>query len=135
MTVEKKLVQTSRIPVRWGDMDAFGHVNNTVFFRYMEQVRIEWMESYCDMSSIATTGPVLVNAQCTFLRTIKYPDQIEVQMFVTEPGRSSFESSYKIYRLDADKTLCAEGTAKIVWVDYALEKSVPLPEIVLRLFK
>ena len=32
------------MPIRWGDMDAFGHVNNTVYFRYMEQVRISWFE-------------------------------------------------------------------------------------------
>ena len=40
----RHLLITSRMPVRWGDMDAYGHVNNTVYFRYMEQVRVEWLE-------------------------------------------------------------------------------------------
>jgi len=40
----KKLVHIERIPVRWGDMDAMGHVNNTVYFRFMEQTRISWFE-------------------------------------------------------------------------------------------
>ena len=44
MSEHKKLVHTERIPVRWGDMDAMGHVNNTVYFRYMEQTRICWFE-------------------------------------------------------------------------------------------
>jgi len=42
---EKKLVHVERIPVRWGDMDAMAHVNNTVYFRYMEQTRISWFEA------------------------------------------------------------------------------------------
>lgn len=108
-----KLVQTSCIPVRWGDMDALGHVNNTVYFRYMEQTRIEWLTSFFDMAGESTTGPVLINSKCDFLRSIKYPDQIEVQMYIASPGRSSFESHYQIYRLGAEKTLCAEGSGKV----------------------
>jgi acyl-ACP thioesterase len=44
MQSQRKLVQTSLIPIRWGDMDAYGHVNNTVYFRYMEQARVEYLE-------------------------------------------------------------------------------------------
>ena len=40
---DKRLVFETRFPIRWGDMDAMGHVNNAVYFRYMETVRIEWM--------------------------------------------------------------------------------------------
>jgi len=132
---EMKLVHTSIMPVRWGDMDAFGHVNNTVYFRYMEQARIEWMASFMDLSQQSTVAPVLVNAQCDFLRSLKYPDQIEVAMYLSSPGRSSFETQYQIFRLGSDKVLCAQGTGKVVWVDSVLEKSVPLPENVLAQFK
>ncbi|WP_105533399.1 acyl-CoA thioesterase [Solimicrobium silvestre] len=130
-----KLVYTCCMPVRWGDMDAFGHVNNTVYFRYMEQARIEWMASFLDVASASNTGPVLINAQCNFLRSLKYPDQIEVQMFIAAPGRSSFNTHYQIYRLGAEKTRCAEGQAKVVWVDTVQEKSAPLPEAVLAQFR
>ena len=130
-----KLVRTSCIPVRWGDMDALGHVNNTVYFRYMEQVRIEWLTSFFDMAAESTAGPVLINSKCDFLRSIKYPDQIEVQMYIDVPGRSSFESHYQIYRLGPEKTLCAEGSGKVVWVDRTTEKSTPLPEVVLQQFR
>ena len=132
---EMKLVHTSVMPVRWGDMDAFGHVNNTVYFRYMEQARIEWMASLMDLSQPATVAPVLVNAQCDFLRSLKYPDQIEVAMYIATPGRSSFETHYEIFRLGEQKILCAQGKGKVVWVDSILEKSVPLPESVLAQFK
>jgi len=129
-----KLVRTGCIPVRWGDMDAFGHVNNTVYFRYMEQVRIEWLNSFFDMAGESDTGPVLINSKCDFLRSIKYPDQIEVQMYIDSPGCSSFESYYQIYRLGTEKIVCAEGSGKVVWVDRITEKSIPLPEVVLQQF-
>lgn len=131
--VAMKLVHSSFMPVRWGDMDAFGHVNNTVYFRYMEQARIEWMEACMDITSV-TAGPVLINAQCDFLRSLKYPDQIEVRMFISAPGRSSFMTHYQIYRVGTENMLCAQGTAKVVWVDTVLEKSAPLPASVLEQF-
>jgi acyl-CoA thioester hydrolase len=126
--MEKKLTHTARMPIRWGDMDAFGHVNNTVFFRFMEQARIEWLEA-CGLSMEGGgQGPVIVNAHCTFLRQLKYPGEVEVRTFAGPPGRSSFETFVEIRRTDQPDLLVAEGGAKVVWVDYAEEKSVPLPQ-------
>ena len=60
---EKKLVHTERIAIRWGDMDAMGHVNNTVYFRYMEQARIAWFESLVPSAEAwGEIGIVIVNA-------------------------------------------------------------------------
>lgn len=126
--VEKKLTHTARIPIRWGDLDAFGHVNNTIFFRYMEQARVEWLESCGMPMDGGGQGPVIVNAHCTFLRQLKYPGEIEVRTFAGQPGRSSFETYMEMRRTDQPELLVAEGGAKIVWVDYAMEKSVPLPQ-------
>lgn len=126
--MDKKLVHTVRMPIRWGDMDAFGHVNNTVFFRYMEQARIEWMEGRGMSMDGGGEGPVVVNARCTFLRQLKYPGEVEVRTFVASPGRSSFETMVEICRADQPDVLVAEGGAKVVWVNYAEEKSVPLPQ-------
>ncbi|QAU34298.1 thioesterase family protein [Janthinobacterium sp. 17J80-10] len=126
--MDKKLAHTVRMPIRWGDMDAFGHVNNTVFFRYMEQARIEWMEVRGMAMDGRGDGPVVVNARCTFLRQLKYPGEVEVRTFVASPGRSSFETIVEICRTDQPDVLVAEGGAKVVWVNYAEEKSVPLPQ-------
>jgi acyl-CoA thioester hydrolase len=74
---------------------------------------------------------VLINARCSFLKQLKYPAEIEVTSFAGAPGRSSFEVSHEIRVVGADGmagTLHAEGAAKIVWVDFAVEKSVPLPD-------
>ena len=58
----KKLIFESTIPIRWGDMDAMGHVNNTSYFRYMETIRIDWMRSVNAMPNPLGEGPVIVNA-------------------------------------------------------------------------
>ena len=122
------LVHSSRQSIRWGDMDALGHVNNTVYFRYMEQARIEWLFGlYPERSAYGDTGPVIVNASCTFLEPLVYPGDIEVRMYLGDAGRSSVGSSYEI--VCAGRTF-AEGAAKMVWVDLATGKSAPLPEAV-----
>ena len=68
------LVHTSRQPIRWADMDMLGHVNNTVYFRFFEQARIEWTYGlYAEGAAYAGTGPVIVNASCTFQVPLVYP--------------------------------------------------------------
>jgi acyl-CoA thioester hydrolase len=112
-------------------MDAFGHVNNTVYFRYMEQVRISWFE-HIRIAGVKGKGegPVLVNASMDFLRQLHYPGDVIGRMSVGKPGRSSFDTRFELYRADAPSTLFAKGAAKVVWVDYAAGKSVPLPDAI-----
>ena len=127
MKSRRVLVHTSIQPIRWGDMDALGHVNNTVYFRYMEQTRIEWLYALAEagVGYLSGTGPVIVNASCTFMVPIVYPGDVEVRMFLGEAGRSSIGSHYE---LDCAGRRMAEGAAKIVWIDLASGRSVPLPE-------
>lgn len=130
MTSPRLLVHTSTQAIRWGDMDALGHVNNTVYFRYMEQVRIEWLHALDpDGGGHASgTGPVIVNASCTFLEPLRYPGDVVVRMTLGEPGRTSVGSHYEI---DCGGRRAAEGAAKMVWVDVASGRPVPLPEAIL----
>lgn len=121
-------VHTLRMPIRWGDMDAMGHVNNTVYFRYFEQARIAWFEAMDCPPDPAGVGPVIISAHCTFLRQLRYPGDIEVDTLVGEFGRSSFHTIHQIRRVDDPSILMAEGGAKVVWVDQRIEKSVALPE-------
>lgn len=122
-----ELVHTSLMPIRWGDMDAYRHVNNTVYFRYMEQVRVEYLESIGHSLLPSGTAPVIINASCTFLVPLTYPGMVEVRMFFAPPGRSSIQSSYEI-RLQGNETIHATGAAKIVWMDVASGKSAPIPD-------
>ena len=116
------------MPIRWGDMDAFGHVNNTVYFRYMEQVRISWFESIGIIGGAEQgQGPVIVNASMEFLRQLHYPGDVVGVMSVGQPGRSSFDTGFELRRADDPGTLYARGAARCVWIDYAAGRSVPLP--------
>ena len=87
----KKLVYEMRIPIRWGDMDAMNHVNNTIYFRYLETIRIDWMRSIGCQPDPQGEGPVIVNAFCNFYKQLEYPGDVLVKMYVSDPGRSTFE--------------------------------------------
>jgi acyl-CoA thioester hydrolase len=122
-------VHTSRQAIRWGDMDALGHVNNTVYFRYMEQARLEWLYGHVRGGDgyAGGSGPVIVNASCTYLEPLVYPGEVEVRMFLGGLGRSSVGSFYEIWK---DGRRFADGAAKIVWIDLASGRPTPLPDAI-----
>ena len=127
MQEQRVLVHSMQIPVRWGDMDAYNHVNNTIYFRYCEQARIEWLESLgFVVRTDQQTGPVIINAACTFLIPVTYPATIVLQMFAGELGRSSLMTWYQM-RIEGDERMYAEGSSKVVWMDHGTGRSVPLP--------
>jgi acyl-CoA thioester hydrolase len=108
-------------------MDALGHVNNTVYFRYMEQARIEWLEKLAAQTGFAARGqgPVIVHASCNFLMPLVYPGEVDVEVSADSPGRSSVMTYYE---LTTNGRKYADGMAKIVWIDYASGRSIPLPD-------
>ena len=110
----KKLVYETVIPIRWGDMDAMGHVNNTLYFRYFETIRIDWFRKIGAVPGPQGVGPVIVNAFCNFLRQLEFPGDIRVALFVANPGRSSFDTYHTIER--TDEPPAAFGQAYIVQV-------------------
>ncbi len=125
---KKKLVHEARLPIRWGDMDAMGHVNNTTYFRYLETVRIDWARSIGCRPDPQGQGIVIVNAFCTFYKQLEYPADIVVKMYVSDVGRTSFESWATMERVDDPGTVYAAGGATTVWVDFPAQKSAPLPD-------
>lgn len=128
-TIDRQLLFSQTFPVRWGDMDALGHVNNTIYFRYCEQIRVEWLDSLARPTTIKQTdGPVIIDALCTFHRPVVYPATITVNMYGGKPGRSSFETYYDIINADDNTLLYCTGRAKVVWVDYAANQSLPVPD-------
>ncbi len=125
---KKKLVHETTMPLRWGDMDAMGHINNTLYFRYMEVARLEWIFKLGASTSLLGQGPVIVNAFCNFLRQLEFPGDIRVAMFVANPGRSSVETYHTVERTDEPGVVYAEGGARLVWADHAAKKSAAMPD-------
>lgn len=124
----KKLVHETILPIRWGDMDAMGHVNNATYFRYMESARIDWFRSIGIGPNPQGEGMIIVNAFCNFLRQFEYPGSILLKTYVSDPGRSTFDTWVTMEKADEPGPICATGGATIVWVDFPAQKSAPLPQ-------
>jgi acyl-CoA thioester hydrolase len=125
---DKKLVHEMHIHIRWGDMDAMGHVNNATYFRYLETVRIDWLHGLGGAPDPQGTGPVIVNAFCNFYRQVEYPGTLLARHYVANPGRSSVDTFITLERTDQPGEVLAAGGATLVWVDFPRQKSVPLPD-------
>lgn len=115
--------------VIWGDMDAFGHVNNTVYFRYFEDARIAYFDEfgireYKDKTNI---GPILANTECNFRLPLEYPDDIKIAGKGTILSPKKFRMDYAVYseRLGG---IAAEGQGLLVYYDYNAAKSCEIPE-------
>jgi acyl-CoA thioester hydrolase len=135
MTAEKTLVHVEKIPVRWGDMDAMGHVNNTVYFRYMEQARIGWFDALVPGDEAwQSTGIVIANASCNFKRPINYPGTVEVKVYAGAPGGSSVPTFYEM-RVDEEEAIYADGAAVVVFIDMAKQKPIRIPDGIRGLLK
>ena len=78
--VVKKLVYEMTMSIRWGDMDAMGHVNNIMYFRYLETARINWLQTIDSVPGPAKEGIVIINAFCNFYKQLEYPGDICLKM-------------------------------------------------------
>ena len=125
---EGKLVRVDRVPMRWGEMDALGHMNNVAYFRYFEQARISWFDALGIQYLPSTQGPILGTMSCKYLRPAIYPANIEITTYVGNPGRSSFMMFHEMYQAEDPAVLYAEANAVMVWIDISQGKSRLLPE-------
>ena len=130
---QKKLVFESRQSVRWGDMDAMGHVNNAMYFRYLETARIDWFTAVGFRPDPQGQGPVIVNAFCNFYRQLEYPGDILVSLYVSDAARTTFETWATIEKLSEPGVMCAAGGATTIWVDFPRQKAVELPDWIRKL--
>jgi acyl-CoA thioester hydrolase len=124
----KKLVFQMVIPMRWGDMDAMGHVNNATYFRYLETIRIDWLQSIGAMPQPNGHGPVIVNAFCNFYKQLEYPGDVLIKMYASDPGRTTFETWGTMERADQPGVIYAAGGATTIWVDFPNQKAIDLPD-------
>ena len=116
------------IPVQWGEMDAYGHVNNTVFFRYFETARIAFLElcGFIEAYEELKVGAILHSTSCRFRLPLFFPDTIEVGGRAKEIGEDRFVMEYRVVSLDQNG-IAAEGTGTIVSFDYGRRVKVSIP--------
>lgn len=123
----KILVHELTLSILWGDMDALAHVNNTVYFRYMEQARVSWIQSIQGQVNSDEEGPVIANTFCNFYRPLVFPGEVLVKLYVAPPGRTSIDTFVTIERADEPGSPYAAGGATLVWVSMADGRPMPLP--------
>lgn len=117
------------VPVAWGEMDAFGHVNNIVYFRYFESARIAYLDAIRFRGDAESDGigPILASTHCRFRRPLAYPDAVRVGARSTAVGSDRFTMEYMIVS-DALREVVAEGGGVIVAYDYAHGRKATLPD-------
>jgi acyl-CoA thioester hydrolase len=122
--------QMFRTPVslRWNDLDAFNHVNNSRYLTFLEQARIEWFQTLDEPWMDDASAPVVASATLNFKRPIAYPAQIAVELFVDKLGTSSVVIGHRI--VADDGSVHCDGQVVAVWVDRHTGKPVPLPATV-----
>jgi acyl-CoA thioester hydrolase len=120
-----------RIPVQWGELDAYGHVNNTVFFRYFESARVLYLERcrFIEAYERERVGAILRSTSCRFRRPLFYPDAVSVGARATEIGEDRFTMAYTVVS-EAQQAIAAEGTGIVVSYDYTGRNVVPIPDYV-----
>ena len=121
---------STEIKVNWGDMDALGHVNHSVYAKWMETVRMMYfseigMMNLYDDSNI---GPILARIEIDYELPIVFPDVVTVSTSVSRIGNSSFDMRYKIESLSNNGKSAATGSVVCVVLDYnsGMPHKIPL---------
>jgi acyl-CoA thioester hydrolase len=119
-----------RLEVRFRDCDPLGHVNNAVYFTYLEQTRFSHWRALWDFGNPNlppdTPGVIVARAECDFRRAARYGETLEIRMDVADIGRTSFTYEYEIVDAE-DRTVATARTVQVMY-DYAAEKPVPIPD-------
>lgn len=118
------------MPVRWRDLDAFNHVNNSKYLSYLEEARLQWMLTIPGQGMDEHVAPVVAAAHLNYRRPIEWPNEVAIELFVERLGTTSVSIGHRIVAAgDADVTYC-DGNVVLVWIDRDSGRAAPLPDAV-----
>jgi acyl-CoA thioester hydrolase len=119
------------LPVQWGEMDAYGHVNNTVFFRYFESARIAYLDlcGFLESYDRDRVGAILHSTSCRFRAPVFHPDTVQVGARAVSVEDDRFTMQYRLVSF-ATGTVVAEGQGIVVAFDYRTREKTALPPTV-----
>jgi acyl-CoA thioester hydrolase len=121
------------VPVAWGEMDAYGHVNNAVYFRWFESGRMEYFRriGWPEIERSTGIGPILHSTEARFRVPLEYPDEVEIETRVEDVRDDRFTMKYEI-RSRKLKRLACTGSGLVVAYDYRALAKAKLPEEIAR---
>jgi len=123
----RQQVATIDIALRWGDMDALGHLNNAMYFRFWEEGRISWL-NHLQARPTAAAGFLLASAGCNFRRAVVYPETVAVSTYIVKIGGSSVALHQEMRSLGEQEILYADSDSRLVWADFTKGQAMPMPE-------
>lgn len=117
------------LPVAWGEMDSYRHVNNVVYFRYFENARLEYFRrlDWFAFERQTGVGPILAATQARFRKPLTYPDTISVGARVAALGKDRFTMEHVIVS-HAQRAITTEGQGTVVTYNYSMDKKTPIPD-------
>lgn len=118
------------VPVAWGEMDAYQHVNNATYFRYFENARIAYFDRTGVIDALRMpqgVGPILAETSCRYRAPVTYPDTLHIGARVTELGDDRFQMAYAVYSEHAAR-ITTTGGALVVAFDYAANTKAAVPD-------
>ena len=131
---EKSWPIKTEIPVLWGDVDSFGHVNNIIYLKWCETSRVELFRKMYDVKTLDTEniqlgsgiGPILANFNCNYRIPVKYPDIIYIKTRISHIGNTSYGIEHKMYSKNSEDKIVFDGSSVIVMVNYKEESTFQL---------
>ena len=120
----------------WGDMDAYQHINNTVYFRYFEDVRMAYFEKIGvnDFMQKHSIGPILASTKAEYKAPLVYPDTVTIAAKIYQAHGKKIHMNYAVFSQQLD-TIVAEGEALVIYFNYAKKQSCAIPEKILNEIK
>jgi acyl-CoA thioester hydrolase len=124
------LLMSLTMPVRWRDLDAFNHVNNSTYLTYLEETRLHWMASLPGEWMNAKHSPLLAAVHVNYRKAVNWQTSVVVELYCERLGNTSVTMAHRIVDAGDREVLYSDGQSVMVWVDPATGKPVPLPDVI-----
>jgi acyl-CoA thioester hydrolase len=117
-----------KIPIRFADIDAFGHVNNAIYLTYFEIARSSYWDEIIEWDW-NELGIIIRRSMVEYMKPIVLTDEVYAYVRTSRIGKSSFDLDYVLVKLlDGNEEICTTGQTLCVCYDYKNQQSVPIPQ-------
>jgi acyl-CoA thioester hydrolase len=121
---------TAGLSVRWRDLDAFNHVNNSNYLTFLEEARLQWLQQVRGEWFGEGSMPVLASSEVSYRRPIAWPAQLAIELSCERLGNSSLTLAHRIVDAGNPGCLYSDGRVVLVWMNPTTGKPVPLPQAI-----
>lgn len=116
--------------VRWQDLDAYNHVNNSNYLVYLQEARLKWLMQLPETWYSPAAAPVMAHSEINYRLPIEWPADVQVELYVNRLGTSSMTVGHRIVDSEDATRVHADGSVTVVWIDTKSGRPVPVPQVV-----